>query len=110
MNMNHEKYTYQVAWSEEDREYVATVLEFPSLSWLAPTRQDAENGLVELVADVLEDMAEADETIPVPLGERTYSGKFNVRTSRSLHRRLVQEAQSEGVSLNTWINQKLASA
>lgn len=108
--MNPEKYTYQVSWSEEDHEYVATVLEFPSLSWLAPDRQEAENGLVHLVAEILEDMADSGETIPAPLGERTYSGKFNVRTSRSLHRRLVVEAQSEGVSLNTWINQKLASA
>lgn len=108
--MNPEKYTYQVSWSEEDQEYVATVLEFPSLSWLAPDRQEAENSLVELVADVLEDMADSAETIPVPLGERSYSGKFNVRTPRSLHRRLVMEAQAEGVSLNAWINQKLASA
>lgn len=107
--MNSEKYTYQVSWSEEDREYVATVLEFPSLSWLAPTRQEAENGLVSLVAEILEDMVESGENIPTPLGERSYSGKFNVRTSRSLHRRLVMEAQAEGVSLNTWINQKLAS-
>jgi len=31
-------YTYRVAWSVEDGEHVATVAEFPSLSWLAPTR------------------------------------------------------------------------
>ena len=28
-------YTYRVAWSAEDGEFVATVAEFPSLSWLA---------------------------------------------------------------------------
>lgn len=66
--MDAEKYTYQVFWSEEDREYVATVPEFPSLSWLAPLRRDAENGLVSLVADVLEDVEEGGEVIPVPLG------------------------------------------
>lgn len=108
--INPEKYTYQVSWSEEDGEYVATVLEFPALSWLAPERQEAENGLVGLVTGVVKNMAESGETIPTPLGERSYSGKFNVRTSRSLHRRLVMEAQTEGVSLNAWINQKLASA
>ncbi|MGV0359917.1 antitoxin HicB [Corynebacterium mastitidis] len=66
--MDAEKYTYQVFWSEEDREYVATVLEFPSLSGLAPLRRDAENGLVSLVADVLEDVEESREAIPVLLG------------------------------------------
>lgn len=30
--MDVNKYTYQVSWSEEDQEYVATVAEFPSLS------------------------------------------------------------------------------
>ena len=30
-------YTYRVTWSVEDGEHVATVAEFPSLSWLAPT-------------------------------------------------------------------------
>ena len=32
MSTNH--YTYQVSWSPEDGEYVGTVAEFPSLSWL----------------------------------------------------------------------------
>ncbi|MEJ4098798.1 toxin-antitoxin system HicB family antitoxin [Corynebacterium mastitidis] len=108
--MDAEKYTYQVFWSEEDREYVATVLEFPSLSWLAPLRCDAENGLVTLVADVLEDMAESGEAIPVPFGARTYSGKFQVRTSHSLHRELVLEAARDGISLNALVNRKLSSA
>jgi predicted HicB family RNase H-like nuclease len=27
-------YTYRVAWSVEDGEHIATVAEFPSLSWL----------------------------------------------------------------------------
>ena len=31
-------YTYRVAWSVEDSGFVATVAEFPSLSWLAPSQ------------------------------------------------------------------------
>lgn len=108
--MDANKYTYVVSWSADDSEYVATVLEFPSLSWLAADRQEAENGLVDLVAEVIEDMEHSGEVVPTPLGERSYSGKFNVRTSRSLHRRLVMLAETEGVSLNALINQKLASA
>ena len=34
-------YTYRVAWSVEDGEHVATVAEFPSLSWLAHTESEA---------------------------------------------------------------------
>lgn len=36
--MDINKFTYQVSWSEEDQEYVATVAEFPSLSWLDADR------------------------------------------------------------------------
>lgn len=107
--MDVHKYTYQTSWSDEDQEFVATVTEFPSLSWLAPDRAQAEAGLLDLVAEVVEDMTQAGETVPEPLGLRRFSGKFNVRTSPSLHRMLAIEAQSEGVSLNTLVNQKLAA-
>lgn len=108
--MDVNKYTYQVSWSDEDQEYLATVAEFPSLSWLAPDRLEAESGLFDLVTEVVEDMKQSGEEIPAPLGARTYSGRFNVRVSPSLHRHLVMMAKSEGVSLNMLINQKLASA
>ncbi|OFP34849.1 type II toxin-antitoxin system HicB family antitoxin [Corynebacterium sp. HMSC071B10] len=107
--MEIDKYTFQVSWSETDQEYVATVAEFPSLSWLDPDRSKAEAGLFDLVAEVVADMQSAGEPIPEPLGVREYSGKFNVRTSPSLHRRLVIAAKSEGISLNALINQKLAA-
>lgn len=107
--MDVNKYTYQVSWSEEDQEYVATVAEFPSLSWLEPNSQQAIQGLLRLVAEIIGDMETSGEQIPEPLGARRYSGKFNVRTSPSLHRRLVIEAKAEGVSLNTLVNQKLAA-
>ena len=36
-----DKYTYRVTWSEEDIEYVGLCAGFPSLSWLAETREAA---------------------------------------------------------------------
>lgn len=105
---NPDRYTYQVAWSEDDSEYVATVAEFPSLSWLADTRRDAEDGLVSLVGDVLTEMTASGEVSPTPLGKRTYSGKFNLRIPPALHRDLAMEAAREGVSLNQLATLKLA--
>jgi hypothetical protein len=54
-----EKYTYRVIWSEEDHEHAGLVVEFPSLSWLAPTAGEALSGITQLVADVFDDMARA---------------------------------------------------
>ena len=39
--MQKDKYTYRVTWSEEDQEYVGLCLEFPSLSWLAESQEEA---------------------------------------------------------------------
>jgi hypothetical protein len=38
--------------AEEDEEYVGLFVEFPSLSWLAPTPQEALEGIRQVVADV----------------------------------------------------------
>lgn len=47
--------TYQIAWSAQDGEYVATVTEFPCLSWLAAAPADALAGLIEVVRSTCED-------------------------------------------------------
>jgi antitoxin HicB len=51
----------------------------------------------------LESAYEDGLDIPLPRGEREYSGKFNVRFPKSLHRRLDQMADREGVSLNQFL-------
>ena len=103
-------YSYRVTWSAEDDEFVAACLEFPSLSWLAPTQIEAIQGLVAVVSDVLADMAEQGEKIPIPFAERTYSGTFNVRIGEGLHRDLVVHAAEDGLSLNQYVVKKLSSA
>lgn len=104
------RYTYRVAWSVEDQEHVATVAEFPSLSWLAPTAVEALTGLVDLVRDVVADMAANGEPVPEPLSERSYSGRFVVRVPAELHRRLAVEAAEQRVSLNRLVSERLARA
>ncbi|MCT2060489.1 type II toxin-antitoxin system HicB family antitoxin [Dietzia cinnamea] len=104
------RYSYRVQWSPDDDEYVATVLEFPSLSYLEQDQTEAFQGLVKLVADVVDDLTDAGEKVPLPFAERTYSGTIYVRTSAEVHRRLVMEAAENHVSLNQWAAQRLASA
>ena len=59
-------YTYRVAWSDTDGEFVGTVAEFPSLSWLAETQAEALDGVIIVVREVLEDMTLTGEQPPVP--------------------------------------------
>ncbi len=46
---------YRIIWSQEDREYVGLCDEFPSLSWLAGTADEALAGIRQIVTEVLVD-------------------------------------------------------
>jgi len=103
---NH--YGYRVTWSPEDGEFVGTCAEFPSLSHLAADRSEALNGIVALVQDVVADMQESGEEVPVPFSDRSYSGEFMTRVPGELHRCLAIEASEAGISLNRLVSFKLA--
>lgn len=105
--MDVQKYAYRVIWSEDDGEFIGLCTEFPSLSWLASTQPDALAGIVNLVGEVLADMEEQGENIPVPLSLRPFSGRFVIRTTPETHRRLAMQAEESGVSLNRYINSRL---
>lgn len=59
-------YSYQVEWNEEEESYIATVEEFPSLSWVAKEPHDALRGLAEMLVEVVVDMETSGEKVPVP--------------------------------------------
>jgi predicted HicB family RNase H-like nuclease len=105
--LKNDRYTYRVTGSEEDEEYVGLCVEYPSLSWLAPTPQEALEGIRQVVADVVADMQANDERVPEPIALRHYSGKFTVRIPPDLHRRLALEAAESGISLNRLASAKL---
>jgi predicted HicB family RNase H-like nuclease len=106
---NADHYTYRVAFSPEDAEYVGTVAEFASLSWLALSKVAALEGIGTVVAGVLEDMATSGEVAPEPIGDRQFSGRFQVRVLPEVHRALVTRAAEQKVSLNRYISDRLSS-
>jgi predicted HicB family RNase H-like nuclease len=106
--LKNDHYTYRITWSEEDHEYVGLCAEFPSLSWLEKSQEDALAGIRKMVADVVKDMKVNNETPPEPIASKRFSGKFMVRIPPELHRKLALEAQEEGVSLNRLASDKLS--
>ncbi|EMQ99858.1 antitoxin HicB [Paeniglutamicibacter gangotriensis] len=58
------RYRYSVRWSPADGEFVASVAQFPSLSWLDSDRFRARAGIRRLVSAVLLDLAESGEPVP----------------------------------------------
>ena len=70
--MNINCYTYQITWSPEDHLHLGRCVEFPALSWLAPTPEEALLGIRRVVADVINDLEINAESIPKPLAEHCY--------------------------------------
>jgi predicted HicB family RNase H-like nuclease len=102
-------YTYRVMWSEEDGDFIGLCAEFPSLSWLAETKEAAIKGITDMVSNVLIDMESNDETIPVPLSTRSCSGNLSIRIPPEVHRKLAIQAAESNISINRLISVKLAA-
>jgi predicted HicB family RNase H-like nuclease len=106
-----DRYAYRVHWSAEDGCHVGTVAELPSLSWLAPGRGEAFEGIRRLALEVVEDMLSSDvEEPPRAIADRLYSGKFVVRVPPELHRQLALEAAEQHVSLNRFAAARLGDS
>jgi len=103
-----DKYTYRITWSEDDSEYVGLCTEFPSLSWLAKSPENALKGIRKIVAEVVFDMAKNNEKVPEPIACKNYSGKFMIRIPPDIHRKLAIQAAESGVSLNRIASSKLS--
>ena len=103
-----DRYTYRVTWSDEDKEYVGLCAEFPSLSWLADTQEEALRGINNVVVEVISDMLSSNEPIPEPLAIKRYSGKFTVRIPPDVHRSLTIQAAEAAVSFNRLVSAKLS--
>jgi predicted HicB family RNase H-like nuclease len=102
-----DRYTYRVTWSEEDQEYVGLCAEFSSLSWLEETPEEALAGIRKLVHECISDLKLHNESAPIALAIKDFSGKFMVRIPPETHRMLAIQASESGISLNRLVSSKL---
>lgn len=100
-------YTYRVTWSEEDQKHIGLCVEFPSLSWLEGTPEEALVGIRKLVKECVADMLVNNEQVPEPLASKSYSGKLMLRIAPDIHRSLAIQAAESGMSLNRLISSRL---
>ena len=67
----NDSYRYTVHWSEADGEWVGRCDAFPSLSWLAPGRDEALAGIRDLVAEGRAALETHGRKVPGPTAEAT---------------------------------------
>jgi antitoxin HicB len=90
--------------------WFARVVELPGCMTQTETLEELEEMIQEAMRAWIETAIEDDVPIPEPKAEETYSGKFVVRVPKSLHRELVEAAERDGVSLNSFVNSALSRA
>jgi predicted HicB family RNase H-like nuclease len=95
-------------FQDEDGEYVAHFVELPSVSAFGGSPEEAISELATAWEGVKESYEKHGESIPVAPARKEYSGQFNVRIDKRLHRALAMEAAKAGISLNAMVSQKLA--
>ncbi len=93
---------------ESGHYFYGRILELDGCQSTGDTVEELYKNLNEAMEGYIEVKLENNLRIPVPETIENYSGKFVVRLPKSLHQRLVIEANREGVSLNQLALYKLA--
>jgi len=99
-------YTIEVTKDENDdyAGWFARIVELPGCMTQADTFEELSVMIKDAMMAWIESALEDGESIPLPRSIEDYSGRFVVRIPKSLHRELVEMAEREGVSLNTFVN------
>jgi predicted HicB family RNase H-like nuclease len=103
-----DKYTFCVEWSEKDKSHVSRCLEFPSVMAHGKSPEAALKEIRTAVFQAIQWMEEEGETIPEPLGLRSFKGNLTLRVSSDVHRQLAIRAADQRVSVNQYILSKIA--
>jgi len=102
---------YTVQLIREDQEtWFARVVELPGCMTEGDSAQEAAEMILDAMTGWIEIALADGRAIPEPRPAEDYSGKFVVRLPRSLHRELVEAAERDGVSLNSFVNASLGRA
>ncbi len=93
---------------ESGHYFYGRILELDGCQSTSDTLEGLYESLNEAMEGYLEVKLANNLPISVPETENNYSGKFVVRIPKSLHQKLVIQAQKEGVSLNQLALYKLS--
>ena len=97
------RFTVRPMTAEEGGGYLIEFPDLPGCMSDGATVEEAIANGAEAKRDWMAAMRQAGRALPPPTVDATeaYSGKWVVRTPKSLHRGLAERAREEGVSLNT---------
>jgi len=89
--------------------YFATVREFDGCMSHGDTYAEAFENIQDAMKGWIVAKLENGFSVPDPIDDNQYSGKFVLRLPKSLHARLAMEAEQEGISLNQYALYRLST-
>ena len=89
--------------------YFSRVQELDGCHSHGKTRAESLENLMDALEGYLEVKLEYGDPIPEPTTSESYSGKFILRLPKTLHHKLADAAEKDGVSLNQYVLYKLSS-
>jgi antitoxin HicB len=93
---------------EPEGGWFVSIKELPGCMSQGDTPEEAMEMIQEAMEGWLEVALDYERPIPEPKIDDEFSGKFVLRVPKSVHRKLVETASDEGVSLNQWLVSKLS--
>lgn len=97
-------------FKDEEGDWLAHFEELPNVSAFGDSPENALLELQEAWSAMKESYVNHNEPIPIAPSKKEYSGQFNIRIDRRVHRALAIEAAQAGISLNALVAQKLSLA
>lgn len=89
--------------------FTATIQEFPGCIADGESPNEALANLEAAALSWIEAQLDLGQPIPEPLALYGYSGKLALRIPRGLHKRVAEQALSEGVSINQFLTAAISS-
>jgi antitoxin HicB len=104
------KLPYTIEITPDDGSYFVKVKELEGCMSVGETKAEALEMIDDAMRGWIEIALEDGLKIPLPeaLCEDKYSGKFALRMTKTLHRKLTEAAEQEGVSINQYMVTLLA--
>ncbi|MBI2171924.1 MAG: toxin-antitoxin system HicB family antitoxin [Chloroflexi bacterium] len=90
-------------YAEPEGGYTAVFPDLPGCMTQGETLEELVAMAEDARAGWIETEYERGNEIPLPSYTEEYSGKFNVRIPKSLHRSMAEAAEREGISLNQYV-------
>jgi predicted HicB family RNase H-like nuclease len=104
------RYLKVVEWSEEDGCYLGSAPPLIGQSCHGATEAEVLAQLQVIVEEWIRLLRQDGHPLPAATANRSFSGKFVVRVSPAIHRKVALKAMARGDSLNQFVAETLAEA